>query len=148
MSSRLMVFVAVAVFSLMAFACGSSGEIPEANSAESLAEALKAGGMRVDGPNENDFLSRSYFSIEGVQFDASGETILAYEFDDPAELTAQRDLVSPDGYGIGAKFIQWLVEPNYYQNGNLIVIYDGDKKLVTDTLTAAMGEPFVGGNPA
>ncbi len=140
--------IAVFAFSLFAAACGSSGEIPEADSTDTLAASLEAAGMRVDGPVENDFLSRSYFSIPGVQFNASGETVLAYEFDDPEELAAQRALVSPDGYGIGSKYIQWVVGPNYYQNGNLIVVYDGDKSLVTETLAAAMGEPFAGGNPA
>lgn len=144
---RLFLVAAISLFAVVAIACGSSGEIPEANSVASLAKSLESAGMRVDGPVDNDFLSANYFTIPGVQLTASGETVHAYEFTDEAELASQRALVSPDGWGIGLKYIQWTVGPSYYQNGNLIVIYDGDKKLVMDTLTAAMGEPFAGGEP-
>lgn len=144
---RFFVVSTISLLAMAAVACGSSGSIPEASSTESLAKALEAAGMRVNGPLDNDFLSANYFSIPGVQFNASGEIVLVYEFTDEAELAAQRDLVSPDGWGIGHKYIQWSVGPSYYQNGNLIVIYDGEKKLITDTLVAAMGEPFAGGEP-
>lgn len=135
-------FALLSAVVLLAAACSSSGQIPEANSVESLGEALKAAGMRVDGPRQNDFLSASYFSVPGVQYTASGETVLVYQFETEAETEAQRQLVSPDGWGIGSKYIQWIVGPNYYQNGRMIVIYDGEASLVKDTLAAAMGEPF------
>ena len=138
----------LSAIALFAIACGSEGEIPEADSVETLGEALKAAGMRVDGPNENDFLSASFFSIPGFQYTASGETVLVYQFDTDSETQAQRQLVSPDGWGIGTKYIQWSVAPSYYQKGRMIVIYDGDKSLVMDTLVAAMGEPFASSEPA
>ncbi len=143
---RLFTVIAISSLALLAIACGSN-EIPEAGSAVGLEEALESAGLRINGPAENDFLSANYFSIPGVQYEASGETIFVYEFTDDQELAAQQALVSPDGWGIGHKFIQWSVGPSYYQNGNLIVIYDGDKRLIMDTLTAAMGEPFAGGSP-
>ncbi len=132
----------------IAIACSSSKEIPEATTVESLGRALESAGMRVDGPNENDLLSANYFSVPGAQYTASGETVFVYEFETESEMASQRDLVSPDGWGIGLKYIQWTVAPSYYQNGNLIVIYDGDKSLVMDTLVAAMGEPFAQTEPA
>ena len=133
---------------LLLIACSSSNEIKPADSVASLEQALKDAGMRVEGPNENDFLSARFFSIPGVQFNASGETVLAYEFSNETELMEQKDLVSPDGWGIGSKYIQWTTAPSYFQNGSLIVIYDGDKSLVMDTLTTAMGERFAGTDPA
>ena len=149
MSTRRLFALSIALlFSLIVAACGGGKDIPQANSVESLGDALKAAGMRVNGPNANDLLSANYFSIPGVQFTASGETVFAYEFDTPDEMTTQRGLVSPDGWGIGPKYIQWITGPTYYQNGNLIVIYDGDKSLMMETLAAAMGEPFAGGSPA
>lgn len=129
-------------------ACGSSGEIPPADSVETLAKSLGAAGLRVDGPQPNGLLASHYFSVPGVVFEASGETVHAYEFEDDAELAAQRDLVSPDGWGIGAKYINWTSGPSYFQNGRLIVIYDGEKQLVRETLTAAMGQRFAGSDPA
>lgn len=144
---RLFLVPTISIFAVAAFACGSSGGIPEADSVDSLASALEAAGMRVNGPMENDFLSASYFTIPGIQYQASGETVFVYEFADDEEFASQRNLVSPDGWGIGLKYIQWEVGPSYYESGRMIVIYDGDKKLVMDTLAAAMGEPFAGGNP-
>lgn len=142
----LILLVAAFVAAFVA-ACGSSGDIPEADSVETLSKALQAAGLRVEGPLPNGVLSSHYFSVPGVMFEASGETVLAYQFESDAELAAQRDLVSPDGWGIGAKYINWSADPSYYQNGRLIVIYDGDKQLVRDTLTAAMGERFAGSDP-
>lgn len=147
MSARRLLFGSmISMVALVAAACGSSGVIPEATSVDSLAKSLETAGMRVDGPNNNDVLSSRYFSVSGVQYTASGETVYAYEFPDGEQLAAQAELVSPDGWGIGSKYIQWSVGPSYYQNGNLIVIYDGDKKLIMETLAAAMGEPFAGGD--
>lgn len=144
--------VAVSLVSITIFvlsACNSSGgEIPEADSVLTLGEALEAAGLRVNGPLDNDFLSARYFSIPGVQFDVSGEMVLAYEFDTDDEVTTQRELVSPDGWGIGSKYINWTVGPNYYQNGRLLVVYDGEEQAVLETLNLAMGQPFSSGNPA
>ena len=140
---RLLAVSILSLVALVATACGSSQNIPEATNVETLGEALEAAGLRVNGPVDNDFLSSTYFSIPGVQFDVSGEKVLVYEFDDDTELAAQRSLVSPDGWGIGLKYIQWSVGPKYYQNGKLIVIYDGEKTRITETLATAMGEPFV-----
>ena len=53
---------------LLLIACSSSNEIKPADSVASLEQALKDAGMRVEGPNENDFLSARFFSIPGVQF--------------------------------------------------------------------------------
>lgn len=144
---RLFLLPVISLFAVVAVACNSSGEIPAADSVDSLARALESAGMRVEGPSANDFLSANYFAIPGVQYTASGEIIFAYEFENDEELASQRALVSPDGWGIGPKYIQWSVGPSYYQSGNLIVIYDGDETFVMETLTAAMGEPFAGGKP-
>ena len=145
---RLLTICLVKLVAATVSACGSSGEIPSADSVDTLAKSLGAAGLRVDGPLPNGVLASHYFSVPGVMFEASGETVYAYEFQDDAELTAQRDLVSPDGWGIGAKYINWSSGPSYFQNGRLIVIYDGEKQLVRETLTAAMGERFAGSDPA
>ncbi len=137
----------VSIVVIAAVACGASASIPQATSVDSLGDALESAGLRVQGPAANDFLSASYFSIPGVQYSASGEMVLAYEFTDSSELAAQKDLVSPDGWGIGNKFIQWTVAPSFFQNGNLIVVYDGEAKLIIETLTEAMGEPFAQSDP-
>ena len=148
MSARkLTVLSMVAIFVFALAACGSGKAIPEATSVTTLGNSLKAAGMRVEGPNPNDVLSSRFFSVPGVQYVASGEIVYAYEFETDEELAAQRALVSPDGYGIGLKYVNWSVAPSFYQKGRLMVIYDGEARLMLDTLAAAMGERFAGSDP-
>ena len=86
------------------------------------------------------------FSFAGIELSASGEQILAFEFPTPEEANEQPKLVSDNGYGIGLKYINWIVGPKYFKNGNIIVVYGGSQSLVTKTLIASMGEQFAGEN--
>ena len=82
------------------------------------------------------------FFVAGIELSASGEQILAFQFHTPEEANEQAKLVSDDGYGIGLKYINWIVGPQYFKNGNIIVVYGGSQSLVTKTLIASMGEQF------
>lgn len=144
---RRFLLVAVAVLLIAAVACSSGGEIGPADTYDSLAAALEAAGMKIDDRSENGFLFSSVFSVPGIELTASGEQILAFEFATSEEAAQQASLVSEDGYGIGLKYINWISTPQFYMNGNMIVVYDGSQSLVTSTLVTAMGEQFAGGNP-
>ena len=140
--------VALAAFSIMSVACaGGGGEIEPADSYESLSAALAAAGMKVGEQVENNFLFAGIFSVPGIEMTASGQDILAFEFATEEEAAEQAALVSPDGYGIGLKYINWVDTPQFFLNGKMIVVYDGSQSLVTDTLTTAMGERFAGESP-
>ena len=102
--------------------------------------------MKVDNHGENKFLFSRLFSVTGIELSASGEQILAFEFLPPEEANEQAKLVSDDGYGIGLKYINWIVDPQYFKNGNIIVVYGGSQSLVTKTLIASIGEQFAGEN--
>jgi hypothetical protein len=99
--------------------------------------------MKVGEQVDNKFLFSDIFSVPGIRLMASGQELLAFEFATAEEVSAQADLVSVDGYGIGLKYINWIEEPQYFLNGRTIVVYDGAQSLVIDTLVAAMGEQFV-----
>ena len=144
---RRFLLVAVAAFSIIAIACAGSGEIEPADSYVSLSAALEAASMKVGEQSENKFLFAGLFSVPGVEVVASGQEILAFEFATLEEADAQEALVSDDGFGIGLKYINWIDGPQFFRNGKMIVIYDGKQSLVTDTLTAAMGEIFAGEVP-
>ncbi len=142
---RRFLFIALTAFSLIAVACaGSDPEIGPADSYVSLTTALEAAGMQVDNQGENKFLFSGLFSVSGIELLASGEQLLAFEFATPEEATEQAALVSDDGYGIGLKYINWIATPQFFKNGNMIVVYDGSQTLVTTTLIASMGEQFAG----
>ena len=102
--------------------------------------------MKVDNHGENRFLFSGLFSVAGIELSASGEQILVFEFPTPEEANEQAKLVSDDGYGIGLKYINWIVDLQYFKNGNIIVVYGGSQSLVTKTLIASMGEQFAGEN--
>lgn len=138
----LVVALAVCVAALAA-AC-SSVPIPAADSETSLVAALEAAGLSPGGPAENNPLDARIFSIPGVYYTAADEKVLAYEFASESEASATAAAVSPDGYGVGAKYVGWGGTPHVYVNGRLIAIYIGDTIKIKEALTAAMGEQVAG----
>jgi len=145
---RRILLVAVAALSIIAVACsgGGSGDIEPAESYTSLSAALEAGGMKIGGQIDNNPLFARLFSVQGIEMTASGQEILAFEFESIEVAEEQAALVSEDGYGIGLKYVNWVDEPKFFKNGKMIVIYDGTQSLVIDTLVAAMGDIFAGGS--
>jgi hypothetical protein len=144
MMLRRYVLLAFAAFSIVAVACSGGGnDIEPAVSYDSL----EAAGMKVENHGENKFLFSGLFSVPGIELSASGEQILPFQFTTPEETDEQAALISDDGYGIGLKYINWIVGPQYFNNGNMIVVYHGSQSLVTSTLIAAMGEQFAGEKP-
>jgi hypothetical protein len=144
----LVALLALTAFSVMSVACSSgTAKIEPADSYESLSAALESAGMKVGEQVENNFLFAGLFTVPGIEMTASGQDILAYEFATIEEATEQAALVSPDGYGIGLKYINWIDTPQFFRNGRMIVVYDGSQSLVTDTLITAMGERFAGESP-
>lgn len=145
---RRMLVICVALFSIIAIACSSgSGEIEPADSYDSLSAALESAGMKVGEQVENNFLFAGLFSVPGIEIQASGQDILAFEFATEGEAIEQASLVSEDGYGIGLKYVNWVDTPQFFRNGKMIVVYDGSESLVIDTLRTAMGERFAGESP-
>ena len=103
--------------------------------------------MKVEEQVGNNFLSAGLFSVPGIEMTASGQDILAFEFSTVEEAAGQAALVSPDGYGIGLKYVNWSDNPQYFLNGKMIVVNDGSQLLVTNTLISAMGARFAGEKP-
>ncbi|MBN4064192.1 hypothetical protein JYU04_00480 [Dehalococcoides mccartyi] len=147
MMLRRFLITAIAAFSIIAVACSGGGKIEPADSYDSLSAALESAGMKVGEQAENGFLFAGLFSVAGIEMTASGQDILAFEFATIEEAAEQAELVSPDGYGIGLKYINWSDTPQYFLNGRMIVVYDGSQTLVTETLITAMGERFAGEAP-
>ena len=144
---RRFLVIAFVAFSIITVACSSGSDIEPADSYVSLSAALDAAGMKVGEQIENNFLFAGLFSVPGIEMTASGQDILAFEFSTVEEAAEQAALVSPDGYGIGLKYINWSDNPQYFLNGKMIVVYDGSQSLVTNTLTSAMGARFAGEEP-
>ena len=136
---RRFLVIALVAFSIIAVACSSVSDIEPADSYVSLSAALDAAGMKVEEQVENNFLFAGLFSVPVIEMTASGQDILAFEFSTVEEAAEQTALVSPDGYGIGLKYVNWSDNPQYFLNGKMIVVDDGSQSLVTKMLISAMG---------
>ena len=143
-STRSFLVVALAICLAAFGAACSSNPIPIADSQTSLAAALEAAGLSPSGPAENNPLDARIFSIPGVYYTADGEKVLAFEFATEADAQAVAAAVSPDGYGVGTKYVGWGGTPHIYMNGPLIAVYVGDTIKIKEALTAAMGEQVAG----
>jgi hypothetical protein len=76
---RLFTATLISLLAVVVPASVSSRGIPKAGSVEILGKSLEAGGLRVAGPMPTGLLSSNCFSVPSVKFEASGETVLAYE---------------------------------------------------------------------
>lgn len=137
--------VALALLSAELTACGKP--VPAADSIETLSKSLTAAGLSVQDLAMPDRIDAGLFNTTSALITASREKVLAYEFSSEAEAEAAASKVSPDGSGIGLKYVNWRATPHFYRRGKLIVIYEGEQKLMTDTLSAALGPRFAGGEP-
>ena len=142
-NSRRLFAIALAICAaVIATACDKA--IPAADSSETLVTALEAAGMSVSGPEENNPLDARIFAVPGVQYMAGGEKVLAYEFPSQSDAQSAAAEISPDGYGVGSKYVGWGGAPHIHANGRLIAVYVGDGGKVKETLVAAMGEQIAG----
>jgi hypothetical protein len=137
--------VAVTLLFTAVTACDKA--VPTADSIESLSKSLTAAGLSVQPAATPDRIDAGLFNTTSALITASREKVLAYEFATEAEAEAAASKVVPDGSGIGLKYVNWRATPHFYRRGKLIVIYEGEQKLMTDTLSAAMGPRFAGGEP-
>jgi hypothetical protein len=127
---------------LLAGAC--AGKIPPAQDIASLSKSLGAAGFTVQPPAPAGLLDAGLFEARSVVLMASREKVLAYEFPDEESAQAAAAKVSPDGFGVGSKYVNWATPPSFYRRGKLIAIYEGKTKLVNDALKEAMGPKFAG----
>ncbi|MBM3958014.1 MAG: hypothetical protein FJ313_08190, partial [Gemmatimonadetes bacterium] len=93
---------------------------------------------------ETNVLESLFFSVPGVALVVPGGRVLAFEFADEPEAAAQAGLVSPDGSGIGNKYIGWRDAPHFYARGRLVAIYQGDDRKMLYALEEALGPQFAG----
>ena len=64
--------------------------------------------MTVGDLKESTFLFSNVFPVLGIELNASGQGLLAFEFATIEEVESQVALVSEDGFGIGLKHIIWI----------------------------------------
>ena len=135
---------AVAALLVVTLTPACSTSISPAEDLEGLARSLQEARLGAPERQETNALESRFFSVPGVALVVPGRRVLAFEFADQPEAAAQAALVSPDGSGIGNKYIGWQEPPRFFARGRLIVIYQGDDRKVLDALEKALGPQFAG----
>ena len=141
-AKRFLLVVAVPLAIALAAAC--DGSINPADDVASLLKSLEQAGFGTPEQQATNVLESRFFSVPGIALVVPGRRVLAFEFADEPEAAAQAGLVSPDGSGIGNKFVGWRDTPHFFSRGRLIVIYQGDDQKMLDALEQALGPQFAG----
>jgi hypothetical protein len=139
---------------LMLSACANTGgNVTDTNDVENyderetvqdLADYLQAEGHVVAvGPE----IVQPGLSAPTTQMTVDGQRIYVEQFSDEMAAVQEAGRISPDGLMIDNREIEWLGEPHFYQEGNLLVFYVGNDAEMLRTLEDAMGIQIAGGNP-
>ncbi len=137
-----MLLLAVLLVAVLAAACRES--IEPADDLTGLLRSLQQAGFGTPEQEATNVLESRFFDVPGVALIVPGRKLLAYEFADEAQAGAQAGMVSPDGTGIGNKYVGWGDTPHFFSRGRLIVIYQGDDRKMLDALEEALGPQFAG----
>ena len=141
-AKRCLLAVAIPLAIALVAACGAS--ISPAHDVAGLLKSLEQAGFGTPEQEDTNVLESRFFSVPGIALVVPGRRVLAFEFADEPEAAAQAGLVSPDGSGIGNKFVGWRDTPHFFSRGRLIVIYQGDNQKMLDALDEALGPQFAG----
>jgi hypothetical protein len=102
---------------------------------------LRAAGATVEPAGE---VSQPFFAVQGQVITVNGGDVQVFEYADTATSEAEAALVSPDGSSVGTSMVGWVAPPHFYQTGQIIVLYVGDKSDIITTLDGILGPQFAG----
>jgi len=134
----------VAVLLAIALAAACSGSVSPADDLAGLLESLQQAGFGTPEQEATNVLESHFFTVPGVALVVPGRRVLVFEFADESEAEAQAGIVSPDGSGIGNKFVSWRDTPHFFSRGRLVVIYLGSDEKMLEALEEALGPQFAG----
>ena len=91
------------------------------------------------------YTPQPYFNVDSYRLRVAGENIQIFAF--PNILTAFQAAisVSPDGYRIANREIDWGRTPHFYWLGRNIVLYVGDNIEIINIIESVLGSQFAGG---
>jgi hypothetical protein len=119
----------------------ATGTGAEVESYDDLVQALEDDGATVT-PGER--LEQDFFPVEAQVIDVDGEQVQVFEFTNETDQQEAADLIEANGFIIGNAALDWIGQPNFWAQGNLIVLYVGENQDLIDQLTGLLGEPLTG----
>lgn len=105
-------------------------------------DALRNAGATVQSSGQ---IQQPYFPVVGQVISVNGVDIQVFEFSDQAARKQASDTISQTAETIGPNVPTWVDRPNFWAQGNLIVLYVGHDPAIIDTLNGVLGQPIVQG---
>ncbi len=110
-----------------------------------LVEVLRAEGATVEPEGG---VKQPFFEVTGNLFKVNGAEVQVYQFADESTRKSVSDTISEDGTKIGNNLPSWIEQPNFWANGNMIVLYVGQDSGVINFLSSVLGERIAGKSTA
>lgn len=93
-------------------------------------------------------IQQPYFPVAGQVVSVNGVDIQVFEFSSAAARKQASDTISQTANTIGSSVPTWVDQPNFWAQGNLIVLYVGHEPGILGTLNTVLGQPLVQGKAA
>lgn len=91
-------------------------------------------------------MNEPVFGVNGTQLTLNGQQVQVFEFASEEAADEATADISGDGMTIGTSQVDWVSEPHFYQDGNLVVLYVGTDDATLDALEDALGAQIAGGD--
>jgi hypothetical protein len=135
----------VVLFAIMIGACASPSVPSHIGNLDQLVRTLRAKGLSVSMRDEISPSQNRFFTVPARQIIVEGARVNAFEY--PTAMRADEDaaLISPDGQPNPRAAIDWISVPQFYKQGQLIVLYVGCSDAIKNVLEESLGPPIAGG---
>lgn len=117
-------------------------ELREIGGIDELVYNLTAVGATVElGGEINEPLLEKY-DVEGQELNVNGKEVQVFIFGNSITRSIVSGRISDDGSSIAGQEIPWDDRPNFWAEGEIIVLYVGTDQATIDLVTKVMGEPI------
>jgi len=116
-------------------------EVSEIGSTKDFIKSLEKSGYKINSSTQENkgFLSGTLTAIN-----INDDTICVYEYKNNQQIEEDLKTISSDGSMVGNAEVEWIKAPHLYKSGNIIVIYVGENKEMTEALEKLLGKQFAG----
>ncbi len=104
-----------------------------------LMTALEEGGAAVQWAGT---VNAPFFAVPGWLMRVDGHEVQAFEYLDEQSRINDTVRIAADGSEVGSSMVQWAGQPNFWAEGELIVLYVGDDAGALAALGKVLGDPL------
>jgi hypothetical protein len=149
MGWRSIAFIGLLLLAWFAAGCGSTSEpaaptatvntTGEIDSLEPLVAALRQAGWTITSQGA---VEQPFFDVVGDRLDMEGAQIQVFDYPSVDARSHDSEKISSDGYTIGGTDVSWTGRPNFWVQGQLIVLYLGPDPAIIQALSVLLSQPI------